>query len=74
MATFYENRRPGLDRRDNNPCYDLGEETTTGPCSALESVTWDGTHTRELTPCTIDAFRQTYIHDGYGPSSASEGE
>lgn len=74
MAAFYANQRPGKDDGDNNPCATLGEATTKGVCSAPESVTWDGTYTRELTPCTIDAFRQTYIHDGYGPPSASEGD
>lgn len=65
MAAFYENQRPGEDDGDNNPCYDLGEATTEGVCSTPESVTWDGTYTHRLTPCTIDAFRRTYIEDGF---------
>ncbi len=62
MATFYENNEsvsPGgcgmaENAADQGECDSLGGE-----------VAWDGTHTQEITNCTIDAIRTTSQQTGY---------
>lgn len=57
MVTFYE------ETPDNNPCDDLGGESSNGNCHSTNN--WDGSHQKDVTQCAIDAVKATFEEDGY---------
>jgi hypothetical protein len=57
LVTFYE------ESPDNNPCASLGESASNGNCN--DAYSWYGSHTNQITQCTIDAVKTTYDNDGY---------
>lgn len=57
MTTYYE------DEDDHNPCYDLGDAAHQGDCDAAS--TWNGSHVRQVTGCTIAAVKETCNKEGY---------
>jgi hypothetical protein len=58
MVTYYETNG------ETNPCADtLGTESENGDCSS--AWYWDGTHTNEVTDCTIQAVKDTNEAHGY---------